>query len=314
MGGRAALEISRVAIIGNASPHGQRLSVLVQNVNRMATSRYLKNAALPQPPAGSYHHVQGLARGLEVLCALNRRRSGTASAVELSEATGLNRSTVKRLLETLRASGFVQPLTDGRNYTVTFRVQQLSEGFDDESGLCAVARPLLQNLTEKVLWPSDLVSLEGDHLVIRYSTHSFSSLSFHTGTIGDHFPLLPTSAGRAYLAFCPNEERELLLEMLCARKDVQGELARDKDRVRLLLQATRERGYGVNDGDWMGQPAFGALAAPIRYRRRVLACVNIIFSRRAVTLTQAMSRYGDELLAAAQQIEGQFKAAQRSAI
>ncbi len=291
---------------------GQGFMRLVQNVNGMATTRNSAIAATQQQPAGGYHQVQGLVRGLEVLCALNRRRAGTASAVELSEATGLHRSTVKRLLETLRASGFVHPLADGRNYTLTFRVQQLSGGFDDESGLCAVARPLLQGLTEKVLWPSDLVSLEGDRLVIRHSTHSFSPLSFHAGTVGDHFPLLPTSAGRAYLAFCSQEERELLLEMLRARQDAQGELARDERRVRLLLQATRERGYGVNDGDWMGQPAFGALAAPIRHRKRVLACINIIFSRRAVTLTQAMRRYGDDLLATAQQIERQFKAAHRS--
>ena len=279
----------------------------------MATSKNVGDAGSLLPQAGSYHQVQGLVRGLEVLCALNRRRSGTASAVELSEATGLNRSTVKRLLETLRTSGFVHPLADGRNYTLTFRVQQLSDGFDDESGLCAVARPLLQNLTEKVLWPSDLVSLEGDRLVIRHSTHSFSPLSFHAGTVGDNFPLLPTSAGRAYLAFCSTEERELLLEMLRSRDDAQGQLARDERRVRLLLQATRERGYGVNDGDWIGQRAFGGLAAPIRDRSRVLACVNIIFSRRAMTLAHAMRRYGDELLATARQIERQFKDSRRGA-
>lgn len=252
---------------------------------------------------GDYHHVQGLVRGLTVLCELNKQRAGTATAVELSQLTTLHRSTVKRLLETLRAAGFVNRLADGQNYRLTFRVQQLSDGFNDETGLCTVSRQLLTDLTEKVLWPSDLVTLEGNHMVIRYSTHAFSPLSFHPGAVGSRFPVLPTAAGWAYLAFCTDPERELVLSMLRADDGVQGEIARDARTVRKSIDATRARGYGINDGEWAREPRFGALAVPIRHAGRVQACLNIVFSKRAKNIKLAQRDYMDDLLATAKEIE-----------
>ncbi len=146
-------------------------------------------------------------------------------------------------------------------------------------------------------------------MVIRHSTHAYSPMSFHAGSIGDHFPLLPTAAGRAYLAFCPSDECEFLLDELSSRQDAQGELARDTRRVRRMLEETRERGYAVNDGSWALHPRFGGLAAPIRKSTRVLACVNIVFSKRATSLAVAMRRYGGQLVEAAAEIERSLPAA-----
>lgn len=256
---------------------------------------------------GSYHQVQGLVRGLAVLCELNRQRAGTATTVELAELTGLHRSTVKRLLETLRSAGFVHLLEDGNNYCLTFRVRRLSEGFEGAARVVTAAIPVMQALTDKVLWPSDLVTLGDESMVIRHSTHAFSPLSFHPGAVGFEFPVLPTAAGLAWLAFCPKGERESLLARLRERQDQQGDIARDHRLVQRLLQETRERGYGVNDGGWEQQRRFGALAAPIRQRRRVIACVNIVFSRRAAPIATAVRRYGTDLLATAAEIERRCK-------
>ncbi|MBC5763019.1 DNA-binding transcriptional regulator [Ramlibacter albus] len=261
------------------------------------------------PNSNTYRHVQGLTRGLAVLCELNKLSSGVASAVELARATGLHRSTVKRLLETLSATGFVHPAEDGNHYRLSFRVQQLSAGFRDETGACTAAAPALRRLTQKILWPSDLVTREEERMVIRFSTHSFSPLSFHPGTVGDHTPLLPTATGRAYLAFCPDDERELLLEMMALRDDRYGEMARDTRTLRRVLQTTRERGFGANDGEWTRQPGFGALAAPVLHQGRVVACFNVIFSLKALSMALAIKRYGADVLATAREIESSFAAA-----
>src|SRR5690606_23632612 len=113
-----------------------------------------------QRVAGEYATVQGLVRGLEVLHALNKEPTATASAARLSETTRLHRTTVKRLLETLRRAGFVRYMVEGNAYRLTFRVQQLSEGFRDEVWIFDIARPLLRALTERILWPASLVTLE----------------------------------------------------------------------------------------------------------------------------------------------------------
>jgi IclR family mhp operon transcriptional activator len=53
-------------------------------------------------------HVQGLSRGLAILHAINLSPEGWASIADLSAMTGLHRTTVRRLLETLQAEGYVR--------------------------------------------------------------------------------------------------------------------------------------------------------------------------------------------------------------
>lgn len=255
-----------------------------------------------------YQTVQGLVRGLSVLVALNRTQAGAASVAELSATTSLHRTTVKRLLETLRASGYVRYLPEDNVYRMTFGVQLLSEGFRDEVWLCDVARPIVRELTERILWPCSVVMLENDHLVVRESTHQISPLSFHSGALGSNLPLLRTAAGRAYLAFCSEDERKLLLEMLSTEDGIEGELARDSRAVQQVLDKTRERGYAVNEGDWIGSGRFGALAVPIRRKKRVLGCLDTVFSKRAIKLADAEIKYIPEMLTAARAIERKLAA------
>jgi IclR family mhp operon transcriptional activator len=120
--------------------------------------------------------------------------------------------------------------------------------------------------------------------------------------IGEHLPLLDTAAGRAYLAFCPQRECEALLDLLRARTDRQGERARNARLVNAMLKETRERGYAVNRGDWIDQGRFGAIAVPVTRGRRVLACLNVIFSRRVIQPEQAAERYLGALRATAKRI------------
>ena len=250
-----------------------------------------------------YQTVQGLVRGLSVLVALNRTAAGAASVAELSVATKLHRTTVKRLLETLRASGFVRYLPEDNVYRMTFGVQLLSEGFRDEIWLCDVARPIVRGLTEQILWPCSVAMLEKDHMVVRESTHQLSPLSFHTGALGSNLPLLRTAAGRAYLAFCSDDERELLLAMVREKGGVEGQLARDARTVRQMLEQTRERGYAINEGDWIGNGRFGALAVPIIRKKRVLGCLDTVFSKRAIRIADAQVKYVPQMQAAARAIE-----------
>lgn len=256
--------------------------------------------------SGQYTTVQGLVRGLEVLHALNREPTATASAARLSEVTRLHRTTVKRLLETLRRAGFVRYMAEGNAYRLTFRVQQLSEGFRDEVWIFDIARPLLRELTDRILWPSSLVTLERDYLVVRESTHQFSRLSFHSGTLGAEIPLLRTAAGRAYLAFCADEERKFILEMLRARDDEEGTLAKDIRSLRQILTTTRDRGYAINEGDWIGRGRYGAIAVPVHRGKQIIGCLDIVFSKRAIRMEAAVSRYVPILLATASQIESEI--------
>jgi len=55
-----------------------------------------------------YKTVRSLLRGLDILQALNRCQLGRATSTELAQMTGLHRTTVRRLLETLIDAGYVR--------------------------------------------------------------------------------------------------------------------------------------------------------------------------------------------------------------
>lgn len=261
--------------------------------------------AAPDTVQGSdYSTVQGLVRGLDVMLALNRMPGAAASATQLSAVTGLHRTTVKRLLETLKSEGFVTYICDNNSYRLGARAQQLSEGYRPEAGVCEVARPLMRELTERLLWPCSLVTRHGDRLMVREATHQVSPLSFHSGVMGASLPLVRTAAGRAYLAFCGDEERDLLLRMLREREDDEGAFARDQRTVRMHLDAIRERGFAVNEGnDWIGRGRYGAIAVAIRSKDGVAACLDMVFSKLAIKVDEATRKFAPELLSTAAAIE-----------
>ncbi|WP_158213418.1 helix-turn-helix domain-containing protein [Pigmentiphaga sp. NML080357] len=255
---------------------------------------------------GGYRLCQSLVKGLDILAALNRGSGASASIAELGRLTGLHRTTIKRLLETLRDAGYVawDPATN--LYRLTFRVHQLSYGFRDNVAITEVAWPMMRALSKAIVWPCSIVSLEGDEMIVRASTRSYSPLSFHPGMPGRRLPILTTAAGRAYLAYSPPEEQEAILDLLQGRADEHAELAVDTRFVRTLIDQTRDRGYGLNQGEWSDEPKFGGVAVPLRYQERAVSCLNVIFLSRGVKDAASLRKIVSHLFEAQKGIEERF--------
>jgi IclR family mhp operon transcriptional activator len=256
------------------------------------------------PPLGSqqYKTVRGLSRGLALLRALNRAPGGIATIGDLAQACAMHRTTVKRLLETLRAEGVVRHSDREGQYYLTFEVRSLSEGFEDEAWVEEAAAPMMDDAVPRLVWPCDLATPETGFMVVRASTHRLSALSQHRAMIGEKLPMLVTAAGRAYLAACGRDEREALLEVLRGRDDRWGELARDTAWVGRVLERTRTRGYAYNDGEWIREAAFAAIAVPVVAGTRLLAAINMVFPKEAVARADLESRYVPELARLARSI------------
>ena len=250
-----------------------------------------------------YPHVQSLSRGLALLHAINRSANGWASIADLSASTGLHRTTVRRLLETLQSEGYVRRSASDDSYRLNLKVRQLSDGFTDDEWISEVANPVLGELLQTLVWPSDLSTIDGDCMLVRETTHRFSPLSFHRAMIRQRMPLLFTSAGRAYLAWCSEEERGQILQLLAAGHDEQASFARQPALVTQMLDKVRRQGYATNDGEWGEQSKITAIAMPVRHRNKVLASINIVFLKKAMNITEGASRMLPHLQFAVNAIE-----------
>jgi len=210
--------------------------------------------------------IRALARGLDVLEALNRL--GTATALALARETGIPRPTVYRLLETLVGTGHVA--ASGERYSLRLRARALSDGFEDEAWIVEIAAPALHALTAAIRWPCDVATLEGTEMVIRETTHRVAPFSIDRAMLGRRLPLLESSMGQAWLAFCPPAERAALLRMVAAPRAFTR-----------LLAEIRRRGYALRAGGGLW-PHTGSVALPIIAGGRLLGCINAIWMARAV--------------------------------
>lgn len=255
-------------------------------------------------PSGTpYSHVQGLSRGLAILRALNASDSCGASARALSEATHLNRTTVKRLLETLVSQGYVRPCNCEGRYGLAPEVRHLASGLTDDACVLCHASPELKTLAQETGWSLRISLREDDCVVIRDSSHEYSHLSFEPwGGLHRRLPILLTAAGRACFAHSSVADRQHTVEVLADRHDEQSSIARDSRLVGQLTRRVIDDGYALNDGDW-GDRRLGAVGLPIKDRSgRAVASMSLLFTRRPVTRRVIEDEFVPALRACVQRI------------
>jgi IclR family mhp operon transcriptional activator len=264
-----------------------------------APSRVVPLRPEPIARAAASRRVRGLTRGLAILRALNEHNY--ASALQLSRITGLPRPTVYRLLDTLIAAGYVAHGQRPDIYRLTIAVRALSDGFDDEAWMTDIAAPILAELGQAIVWPTDIATFDRDAMVVRETTHASSPLSINREKAGFRPPVLLSSLGLVYLAHVSETERDTILRSLANSDRPDAALAKNRRAVGALLAEVRRRGYGFREGGI--SPKTGSIAVPVMWRQRPIACINIHYILSAMTMEQVAERYLPAMRAAAAKIE-----------
>jgi IclR family transcriptional regulator, mhp operon transcriptional activator len=254
--------------------------------------------------------IRGLERGLQVLEALQSRP--ISSLHELHLATRLAKPSLLRVLGTLQRAGYVsRRLADGHYRISAFA--RMSRKRDRYDRVAEAAAPVLDRLCQKVRWPSDLMVPAGDHMERRETSQAYSPFFIHPthrNRVGQRIGWLLTGVGRAYLAFCPDGERQQILQMLRKSGKRDDQLAHDPARLERILAETRARGYATRDPAFVGgnyggpsvDDGLAAIAVPLLDRRRVHGAINILWIRTAFTVKEFAARHLADLQAAAAEI------------
>lgn len=245
----------------------------------------------------SYTPIRAVERSLDLLASLNRRPISRVQ--DLVADTGLPAPTIIRLLETLMATGHVQHHGRRVGYTVTARVAELSAGHHGLPLFLEPARPILTELTQDLLWPAALATLDGTAMVVRLSTIPDSPLAHTHSTLQKRLDLLSRAHGRAYLAFCPQAERKHLLTRLRKAELTHLPPGALEARMAPILARIRHLGHAERAHDI--DPETTTLAVPVRHGGKVAATLGLTFFRGAGAKHQALL---DGLHSTAQRLEG----------
>lgn len=245
--------------------------------------------------------VRALARGLAVLRFVNK--TGETRPGEIAKALDLPRPTVYRLLETLEELGYVSFSATSTYVRVTRLAAALGDGYALTSELCQAAGPLFAEYAKQIVWPLDLTIYNNGAMVIQETTHGRSPLSIDRGMTGYRLPVLRTSAGRAYLSFCSDEERALILEHLRRLGDPQDGAFLEPRRLSHMFDEVRGRGIAVRDGPEF-RPQTASIAVPIRSGASVLGCISMIWISSAMNSRRAIDDFGGPLVELAARVSG----------
>jgi IclR family mhp operon transcriptional activator len=232
--------------------------------------------------------VESVRRAMRLLHELNRQK--VSSVRHLHQVTSLPKATIVRLLDTLISLGYVVNDRRQGGYLVTSLVRSLSAGFHGDPLVVEAARPWAIAFTRKFHWPIAVAVLDRDAVAIRFSTIPDSPVSPFHATINNRLQLMSRALGRAYLAFCPANERNLLLDMLAASDDPEARPAQNRDAALTLLAMIRRAGFAERSAT-VEPKSSQTIAVPVMLGRKVLATVGMTFFTSAIPKAQAIARY-----------------------
>ena len=193
--------------------------------------------------------VRSVERTLQILELMNR--APVVRVQYLAAQTDLPAPTVVRLLETLMAAGYVRKIGRQAGYCVTEKVASLGAGHHGLPQVFDVARQAAEALTTHTLWP----------------------------TVNRRMTLLDYAHGRAYLGFCPEEERQHLVNLLQQSAETNEEAVAIAQRAEAVVALTRASGFGERTGNI--QPETHSIAAPLRMGAKLVGTLGITYFAKA---------------------------------
>lgn len=224
------------------------------------------------PGQRPYFLLQSVDRALAVL-ELFSERTPELGLREMSEALGLHKSVVHRLVVTLEMRGFLERDAHSGKWRIGPKMFELGELFLSDYGIEGLTHEL-ERLAERAGLSAHLAILDkGEVLYIRnVEKRSELGFVFHA-RVGQRAPAHTTALGKCLVAWLPEEEiRQIIASHGLPRRTAAT--ITDPERFLEHLAQVREQGYAFDLEE--SAPGISCLGAPIRnVAGRVVAAVSV---------------------------------------
>lgn len=204
-------------------------------------------------------YVESLAKGLKIL------RSFDESATELSlgelvKRTGLEKSAVQRLANTLHIEGMLDKDPVTKRFRPSHAWLEMAYAYFWSNPLVRLAMPKLIELSHQLDATVNLAELSGDH-VLYISRVPGRSSQFSSSIVGRRLPALSSAAGRAILSTFPKQERNLLVGQW-AVNPLTPQTTLNKADITRSIDEAEMNGYAVSQSQIILNQT--GIAAPIK--------------------------------------------------
>jgi len=198
------------------------------------------------------------------------------SQKELEQATGFNRSNVRRLVFTLMNKGYIEKDSSGK-YTLGLKVVELSSIRLNQVELKTEAAPLLRELSLKTNQVCHMGIYSKGEVVYIEKIQPINSISMYS-SIGVRIPVYLSSMGKVLLSQFDDEEVKRILKsthMEKRTKNTHTDIGAVLDEVRNV----RKNGYAVDNEE--NEDNIFCIGAPVYdYRKKIIAAISTTGNNR----------------------------------
>jgi IclR family transcriptional regulator, acetate operon repressor len=202
--------------------------------------------------------VAAVDRAIDVLLHFAEKQAETFGVSEIASDLTMSKTTVHRILTSLRARGLVQLDPASRRYSLGPTAMQLGSRYLARVNVRRMAVPVLQDLSATMNETATLSVRTGDSRVyvdqVTPPREVFMSVS-----IGVPFPLHAGASSKAFLAFLPDAHIDTYLERNL-QSLTEGTITEPR-KLRAELRAIKSRGWAQSDSE--RQVGAASVAAPV---------------------------------------------------
>ena len=237
--------------------------------------------------------IRAVERALDVLMCFTSQ-TPELSMTEISEMTGINKSTVHRLLATLEGKRFVERDAVTGVYRPGIRLVQMAFLTMEHNDLRRLAAPFLHNLCDQFRENVNLSVLDEADVVYLDVIESPQRVKL-AAVPGQRLPAFCTASGKSMLAFLPEEKiRDILARGM---PQYTHNTLTSEEAFWENIRKTREQGYATSEQEF--EDGINAIAAPIC--NHPIASVSIAGPAYRLT-RERMIEIGPHLLATVKKI------------
>jgi IclR family pca regulon transcriptional regulator len=228
-----------------------------------------------------------LEKGLSVLRLFDRDHT-RLTLTQIANLCNLNKTSAYRMVNTLVSLGYIKK--NPKSKVLRLGLNSLTLGYNFLQGfeLRHTAKPLIDEIFSKWKITIDSTLFSDLSLVALYRREAPSTIFFRHPLISHE--LHARAMGKAVLANLPDEDRDHAIKNIELIAHTPNTIL-DRDALKTELEATRAKGYGVNNEEFI--PKLLAIGAPLMnfQNGEVIGAISFDFSLKEHSLDFIIDKY-----------------------
>ncbi len=250
-----------------------------------------------------FQPIRSLIRGLEIIKVINNL--GSVSISEVSSQTGIPRGTVHRMLETLLLENYLIKDLNDNKYRLFKNISLLNDNFKESDWVFSIAKPLIEKLCKKVVWPISIATCNGKEMILRETTDNNSPLALKKISGGFKVPILGSAAGRVFLSYTSDINRLKILKNIENDKTYKSNLlSKDEEVINSIINDVKSKGYSDFARSDLKQSVF---AVPINTSKGIIGTIALRYIYTAIKAHDIEAKFYKSICDTASKIASSYE-------